>query len=67
MGSIRNYINRIIGCIFKWLLSVNDFRYWKWFGKNTAIGIGMWLGIIMAYNVWFIIWPNQKSIRYREA
>ena len=30
------------------------------YGKNTAIGIGMWLGIIMAYNVWFIIWPNQK-------
>jgi len=29
-------------------------------GKNTAIGIGMWLGLIMAYNVWFIIWPNQK-------
>jgi len=28
--------------------------------KNTAIGIGMWLGIIMAFNVWFIIWPNQK-------
>ena len=30
-------------------------------GKNTAIGIGMWLGLIMAYNVWFIIWPNQKK------
>jgi uncharacterized membrane protein len=30
-------------------------------GKNTAIGIGMWLGIVMAYNVWFIIWPNQKK------
>ena len=29
-------------------------------GRNTAIGIGMWLGIIMAYNVWFVIWPNQK-------
>ena len=28
--------------------------------KNTAIGIGMWLGIIMAFNVWFVIWPNQK-------
>ena len=28
--------------------------------KTTAIGIGMWLGIIMAYNVWFVIWPNQK-------
>ena len=31
------------------------------YGKNTAIGIGMWLGIIMAYNVWFVIWPNQKK------
>jgi len=30
-------------------------------GKNAAIGIGMWLGLIMAYNVWFIIWPNQKK------
>ena len=30
-------------------------------GKNTAIGIGMWLGGIMAFNVWFIIWPNQKK------
>ena len=29
-------------------------------GKYTAIGIGMWLGVIMAYNVWFVIWPNQK-------
>jgi len=31
-------------------------------GKSTAIGIGMWLGLIMAYNVWFIIWPNQKRV-----
>ncbi|MFQ5535286.1 MAG: urate hydroxylase PuuD [Sphingomonadales bacterium] len=29
--------------------------------KNTAIGFGMWLGLIMAFNVWFIIWPNQKK------
>ena len=28
--------------------------------KHTVIGIGMWLGVIMAFNVWFIIWPNQK-------
>ena len=33
-------------------------------GKNTAIGVGMWLGLIMAFNVWFVIWPNQKSFRY---
>ena len=29
--------------------------------KHTAIGIGMWLGAIMAFNVWFVIWPNQKK------
>jgi len=27
---------------------------------HIAIGIGMWLGAIMWYNVWFVIWPNQK-------
>src|SRR5258706_7168516 len=26
-----------------------------------TIGVGMWLGIIMWFNVWFIIWPNQKK------
>ncbi len=26
----------------------------------TMIGIGMWFGLIMAFNVWFIIWPKQK-------
>ena len=30
--------------------------------KHMAIGIGMWLGIIMWFNVWFIIWPNQKRV-----
>jgi uncharacterized membrane protein len=29
--------------------------------KYFMIGIGMWLGIIMAFNVWVIIWPNQKK------
>jgi uncharacterized membrane protein len=27
---------------------------------NRLIGIGMWLALIMAFNVWAIIWPNQK-------
>ena len=33
------------------------------FGDNryVVIGVGMWLGLIMAFNVWFIIWPNQKK------
>ena len=27
----------------------------------VAIGIGMWIALLMAFNVWFIIWPNQKK------
>jgi uncharacterized membrane protein len=30
--------------------------------QHTFIGIGMWLGIIMWFNVWFVIWPNQKKV-----
>ena len=30
--------------------------------RITSIGWGMWLGIIMWANVWFIIWPNQKKV-----
>ncbi len=30
-------------------------------GNGTIIGIGMWLGAIMWFNVWFVIWPNQKK------
>ena len=28
---------------------------------HMSIGFGMWLGIIMALNVWFVIWPNQQK------
>jgi uncharacterized membrane protein len=27
-----------------------------------TIGIGMWLAIVMWFNVWFVIWPNQKKV-----
>jgi uncharacterized membrane protein len=30
--------------------------------KNLVIGIGSWLGTIMLFNVWFLIWPNQKRV-----
>ena len=29
---------------------------------DQLIGIGMWMALIMAFNVWFIIWPNQKKV-----
>ena len=28
---------------------------------HVAIGIGMWLGLVMWFNVWFVIWPAQKK------
>jgi uncharacterized membrane protein len=39
---------------------VHEALAFKGAAKNLTIGIGMWLGIIMAFNVWFVIWPNQK-------
>jgi len=29
--------------------------------KNILIGLGMWMGTIMWFNVWFVIWPNQQK------
>lgn len=29
--------------------------------RHTLIGIGMWMALIMAANVWLVIWPNQKK------
>ena len=31
-------------------------------GDFNLIGLGMWLALVMAFNVWFIIWPAQKKI-----
>ena len=55
-GLILGYLNGYIHDAMT-LGAMNDFEV----PKNTAIGIGMWLGIIMWFNVWFVIWPNQKK------
>jgi uncharacterized membrane protein len=34
---------------------------WPVVPKYLGIGIGMWLGTIMWFNVWFVIWPNQQK------
>ena len=31
-------------------------------GYQLVIGIGAWLGTIMLFNVWALIWPNQKKV-----
>ena len=48
LASLNRYLHDAM------LLYTYDAKYFK-------IGIGMWLGIIMAFNVWVIIWPNQKK------
>ena len=35
---------------------------WPVVPRSLAIGIGMWLGLIMGFNVWFVIWPAQRKI-----
>ena len=29
---------------------------------NVIIGLGVWMGTIMFFNVWVLIWPNQKKV-----
>ena len=31
-------------------------------GPHAYLGIGAWLGTIMLFNVWVLIWPNQKKV-----
>ena len=31
-------------------------------GSSQMIGVGAWLGTIMLFNVWVLIWPNQKKV-----
>ena len=48
-GLILAYLN---GYIVSALLLQPGFQF---------IGVGVWLAIIMWFNVWFVIWPNQKK------
>ena len=31
-------------------------------GASQIIGVGAWMGTIMLFNVWVLIWPNQKKV-----
>ena len=45
-----------------WLLKDNFLNAFTFRPGFVVIGIGAWLGTIMLFNVWGIIWPNQKKI-----
>ncbi|MFO1428002.1 MAG: urate hydroxylase PuuD [Steroidobacteraceae bacterium] len=45
-----------------WLLSERLVPAFTLQEGNVVIGIGAWLGTIMLFNVWVLIWPNQKKV-----
>jgi uncharacterized membrane protein len=45
-----------------WLLGPNLVKAFSFDPNFRVIGIGAWLGTIMLFNVWVLIWPNQKKI-----
>jgi uncharacterized membrane protein len=51
----------ITGLLVAWMqhFIVEALTFQKGF---IIIGTGMWMALIMAFNVWFIIWPNQQKI-----
>jgi uncharacterized membrane protein len=51
----------ITGLLLAWMQHyiVQALTFQKGF---IMIGTGMWMALIMAFNVWFIIWPNQKKV-----
>jgi uncharacterized membrane protein len=45
-----------------WLLGPNLVKAFTLQTGLVVIGIGAWLGTIMLFNVWVLIWPNQKKV-----
>lgn len=57
------------GAVATWLTGAAALEYiggfsLHFFATNgvTPIGVGAWLGTIMLFNVWVLIWPNQKKV-----
>jgi uncharacterized membrane protein len=51
----------VTGAIYLWRIGlfVDAFTLQ---GAGLTIGVGAWLGTIMLFNVWVLIWPNQKKV-----
>ena len=52
---------------FRWAAAFTFFTgvyllYWKGIATNVGITLGAIMATIMAANVWFVIWPNQKKV-----
>jgi len=53
-GLITAHLNGLMSAL--WTLGLNGSGM-----RHTLIGIGMWMALIMAFNVWFVIWPHQQK------
>jgi uncharacterized membrane protein len=54
LGGLRGYLAEVLTLGFAGGYDpATDVQY-------TLMGAGIWLALIMAFNVWFVIWPNQK-------
>jgi len=60
-GILLAGINRYI--VQAYTLDIVNDPSGKAFGTPSylLIGLGMWMGTIMWFNVWFVIWPNQQK------
>ncbi len=59
MGGIRYLVNWCCGLRNYGVGLKNAFLLQ---GNGLIIGLGAWMGTIMLFNVWVLIWPNQKKI-----
>ncbi|MCZ6912672.1 MAG: urate hydroxylase PuuD [Proteobacteria bacterium] len=70
-AGITKYVAPIALKWFRWAALVTWLSGAAYLGKNfvpaftlelTVIGLGVWMGTIMLFNVWVLIWPNQKKL-----
>jgi uncharacterized membrane protein len=62
-GAMITMLSGVIYIIWEQFVAGNQgFSTWFQSGNNMWITFGMLLGLVMWFNVWFVIWPNQKII-----
>ena len=61
-GALLTWITGAIALHYYLPISLHDAFMLKGGIMGATIGVGAWLGTIMLFNVWVLIWPNQKKI-----
>ena len=61
-GALLTWITGAIALHYYLPLSLHDAFMLNGGVMGVTIGVGAWLGTIMLFNVWVLIWPNQKKI-----